>query len=63
MTELESYFINFELTEDEMSENKPAEDETTEDERPLWKRKRADDHPTEGQIPAKKGILFHSITQ
>ena len=58
MTELESYFINFELTEDEMGENKPAEDEI-----PLWKRKRADDDPTEDQIPAKKGILFHSITQ
>ena len=58
MTELESYFINFELTEDEMGENKPAEDE-----RPLWKRKRADDDPTEDQIPAKKGILFLSVTK
>ena len=63
MTELESYFINFELTEDERGENEPAEDETTEDGRPLWKRKRAEDDPTEDQIPAKKGILFHSITK
>ena len=50
MTELESYFINFELAEDEMAENEPAEDETTEDKKLLWKRKRAEDDPTEDQI-------------
>ena len=53
MTELESYFINFELTEDE----------TTEAKKPLLKRKRAEDDPTEDQIPAKKGILFLSVTK
>ena len=31
MTELESYFINFEIVGDEMAENEPAMNETTED--------------------------------
>ena len=48
MSELESYFINFELTEDE----------TTEDKKTIIEKKRAEDDPTENQIPAKKGICF-----
>ena len=59
MTELESYFINFEIAGDEMAENEPAIDETTGDKRA--KDKMADDDPTEDQTSKDAEALYNSI--
>ena len=55
MTELESYFINFEIDGDKMTENEQATDETTEDKRA--EDKMADDDSTEDQTSEDAEVL------